>query len=172
MRGQGFAPHVRSVLWALAVGLSSCATTDSPARALQFESGHCDAGTTAAQESRVLDGSAVLRVDPLYSYIHSVRTGTETRVSGVKLLVAPPQGMSASEMLRVLQCHAVRAALGRFDPSSLTDDPFALAGAWVGVGMSYEGVSLAVTVEASTVSGNLELLDRAHAYAAAHQRHD
>jgi hypothetical protein len=56
---------------------------------------------------------------------------SEERVSGAKLIVRPPAGVSAEQMTRVLQCHGARVLLGRVDSSAIPDDPYWLPDAWV-----------------------------------------
>src|SRR5579863_7948004 len=152
------------------VSLASCATGPAPAaRAAQIAGRQCDANTTGPDEAMVISETTVLSVEPIYTYIHSVRTGTETRVSGAKMVVCLPQGIRPDYLVRILQCHTARAAVGRFEPP-FPEDPYSLPGEPLGIDVVSEQGWPTVIIEADTVSKNLSVLAHARAYADQHRR--
>lgn len=116
----------------------------------------------------LLRSTTVIRIDPVYSH---VMTGdnSEERVNGAKLLVRPPQGLSADQMARVLQCHSASVLLGQVSPSAIPNDPYWLPNSWVDIHVTPEDGNFAVTLSADTVTDNLRLLSRANRYGDAHQ---
>jgi len=146
----------------------SCAVSPEPAvTAAALRRSQCDPATTGADEVRVMVDTTVPEVEPIYSYVHAVRTGTESRVAGTKMFVCPPVGIGEDQLVRILQCHTARAAVGRFEPE-YPNDPFALPGSPLEINVVHEGGRLAVTVEAGTVRDNLAVLAHARAYADQH----
>jgi hypothetical protein len=157
-------------IWLPVLSLGSCATGSQPtARAFEIERLQCDANTTGPDAEVIMRETTVWSVEPIYSYIHSVRTGTEARVSGTKMAVCLPPGIPADYLVRILQCHTARAAVGRFEPP-FPNDPYSLPGEPLHIDVVSEQGWPTVVIEAGTVSKNLSVLARARAYADQHRR--
>jgi hypothetical protein len=157
-------------VWLPILSLASCATGhEAQTRAFEIEGLQCDANTTGPDAEIVMRETTVLSVAPIYSDIHSVRTGTEARVSGTKLVVCLPQGIRTDYLIRILQCHTARAAVGRFEPP-FPNDPYSLPGEPLHIDVINEQGWPTVTIEANSVSKNLAVLAHARAYADQHRR--
>jgi hypothetical protein len=89
-------------------------------------------------------------------------------VSGAKLLIRPPDGLSSERLAGILQCHSAKVQLGQVDVSRFADDPYRLPDAWVDNDVKPEGGNFAVTLSSDTVAKNLQVLERASAFADAH----
>jgi hypothetical protein len=149
--------------------VGACATTQPPtAKASEVEQIQCGSGSAEAEDIRVVENATVLKAQPLYSHVMSGPNGAEERVDGAKLLVRPPEGVSAERMTRIIQCHSARALLGKVDRSPFPDDPFWLPNTWVTVEVRPEGGNYAVVLEANDLPTNIELARRVMAYAEAH----
>jgi hypothetical protein len=150
----------------LAVG---CAASPTPtARAVQVEQLQCDESTSPREDVRILGTTKVISAEPLYSNVPTSYNDIEHRVNGAKLLVRPPEGVSAERMTRVLQCHSARQVLGQADRAELTVDPYWLPGEWILIRVTPEDGNDAVTLEADTITKGLQVYARAAAYADAH----
>jgi hypothetical protein len=148
--------------------LSACAANVPPsAKAAEVERMQCSHGTNARDDIQLLQATTVLQAEPIYSHIHT-NTNEEERVSGAKLLIRPPEGISADRLAGVLQCHSARLLLGQIDRSQIPDDPYWLPDAWLDINVTPEGGNLAVTLRADTVTKNLAVLSRATAFADTH----
>jgi hypothetical protein len=146
---------------------SACASGPMPAtKAAGVEHLQCDA-TVAAQDSLV-HSTKVLVVQPIYSHSMTSKNDSEERVSGAKLLIRPPTGVSADEMTRILQCHGARELLGQLNPEAVKNDPYWLPDAWVNIEVKPENGNFAVTLSADSVRDNLEVFGRANHYADDH----
>jgi hypothetical protein len=162
----------RAITIALSIGLGSWACagvvpeTTPETRALQVERLQCEADTSDEMDAVFFRGMTVLAVEPVYSHIHNVRTGTELRVAGTKLVVRPPEPVDLLTFARILQCHSARAILGHLDRSRFPDDPFWLDGSWLDISLEPEAGNLAITVAADGVADNLLVLRRARAFGA------
>ncbi len=119
------------------------------------------------EDIAILHGTTVLRAEPIYTRQPS-KSGEEVRVSGVKLLIRPPEGVSVEQLTRTLQCHSARALLGQVDRSQLPDDPYWLPDEWLDISVGSENGNYAVSLRADTVSKNLQVFNRVSAYADAH----
>jgi hypothetical protein len=117
----------------------------------------------------MLETTTVLRAEPLYSHIITGKNNAEERVSGAKLLIRPPAGVSAERLTRTLQCHSARVLLGQVDRSQFPDDPYFLPDAWLDIDVKPEAGNYAVTLQADSVSRNLQVLSQASAFAGAHR---
>jgi hypothetical protein len=150
--------------------LAACAATVPPsAKAAHVERIQC-AGSTAAQDDlRLLQTTTVLKAEPIYSRVITSKSNAEDRVSGAKLVIRPPEGVSAERMTRTLQCHSARALLGQIDGSQLPDDPYFLPDSWLDIDVTPEAGNFAVTLRADTVSKNLHVLAQASAFADSHR---
>jgi hypothetical protein len=125
----------------------------------------CDASATS--QDSLVRSIAVLHVQPLYSHVRTNNT-SEERVNGAKLLVRPPQGVSAEELTRVLQCHSARVLLGQLSGTAVPNDPYWLPDTWVNIDVKSENGNFAVTVSADSVRDNLQVYGRANHYADEH----
>jgi len=125
----------------------------------------CD--SNLASQDDLVRSIAVLNVQPLYSQVGSTGS-SEERVNGAKLTVRPPEGVSAEQLTRVLQCHSARALLGQLNSGTIRNDPYWLADTWVTIDVKPENGNFAVSVSADTLRGNLQVYNRAHDYADDH----
>src|SRR5580698_7329916 len=83
---------------------SACASNPPPAaQAARVVSMQCDSPATEQDAAQILNSAAVLDVKPVYSHIGTANNGSEERVSGAKLVVRPPAGVTAEQMTRILQ---------------------------------------------------------------------
>jgi hypothetical protein len=147
---------------------SACAPSQTPAAMAEAVARlQCDR-EAIAQEVPLVRWAAILRVEPLYSHVATSNNNSEERVSGVKLLVRPPRGVSVEQMTRVLQCHSARVVLGRIDPNTVPNNPYWLPDAWVHIDVKSEDGNFAIVVSADSVRENIELLGRASRYAKEH----
>jgi hypothetical protein len=148
--------------------LGACATTLPPTvQASQVEQVQCG-GSAAAADIRLVQQAAVLKAEPLYSHVITGANGAEERVDGAKLVIRPPDGVSADRMTRIIQCHSAQALLGKIDRSAFPDDPFWLPNTWVSVEVRSEAGNYAVVLEANDLPTNIELAHRVLAYAESH----
>jgi hypothetical protein len=132
------------------------------------EQTQCAGARTGQDDQRLLETTTVLKAEPLYSRVHT-NGNDEDRVSGAKLLIRPPQGVTADRFALALQCHSARVLLGQVDRSQLPDDPTWLPDAWVDIDVTPEAGNFAVTLRSDTVSKNLQVLNRATAFAGTHR---
>jgi hypothetical protein len=147
--------------------VTACASTPPPAStAAGVERRQCDADATA--QDGLVRSTRVLAVEPVYSHIMTSRNNSEERVSGAKLLVRPPKGVSAEELTRILQCHGARALLGQVNRDTVPNDPYWLPESWVNIEVKPEDGNFAITVSANSVDDNLQVFSRANHYADDH----
>jgi hypothetical protein len=148
--------------------LSACAARLAPtAKATQVEQTECS-NETAQDDLRLLQTAKVLRAEPIYGKIHT-NTTDEERVNGATLIIRPPEGVSTDRLAQMLQCHSAGVLLGQVDRSKFPDDPYWLPNAWLDIDVKPEGTNFAVTLSANTVARNLQVLQRATAFADAHR---
>jgi hypothetical protein len=148
---------------------AGCAGNVPPtAKAAQVEQIQCAGSKIGSDDLRLLETTTVLKAEPIYSRVHT-RDNDEERVSGAKLLIRPPAGVSAEQLTRVLQCHSARVLLGQVDRSQLPDDPYWLPDAWIDINVTPESGNFAVTLESDSVAKNLQVLNRATAFAGTHR---
>jgi hypothetical protein len=152
----------------LACLVSACAVGVQPrAKAAQVAQTQCADSRTSQDDIRLLQTTTVLSAQPVYTHVHT-NTNEEERVSGAKLLIRPPDGVSSERLAGILQCHSARVLLGQVDMSRFADDPTWLPDAWVDIDVKPEGGNFAVTLSSDTVAKNLQVLERATAFADAH----
>ena len=148
--------------------LSACAARLAPtAKATQVEQTECS-NETAQDDLRLLQTAKVLRAEPIYGKIHT-NTTDEERVNGATLIIRPPEGVSTDRLAQMLQCHSAGVLLGQVDRSKFPDDPYWLPNAWLDIDVKPEGRNFAVTLSANTVAKNLQVLQRATAFADTHR---
>jgi hypothetical protein len=154
----------------LASVTAACATTLPPEqKAAEVERFQCDSNPVVANEDvRILERASVISSEPLYSHVLTGADDSEQRVDGAKLVIRPPDGVSAERMTRIIQCHAARALLGKLDRAGLPDDPFWLPDTWVSVEVRPENGNYAVVLEANDVRTNLKVAAGARRYALSH----
>jgi hypothetical protein len=121
-----------------------------------------------ADDVRVLESTRVLKAEPIYAYMHT-NDNDEERVNGATLVVRAPEGVSADKLAQLLQCHSAAVLLGQVDSSKFSDDPTWLPNAWLDIDVKPQAGNFAVTLNANTVAGNLQVLHRATAFADAHR---
>ncbi len=144
-----------------------CSTVPTPqTQAVEVERVQCE-GAPDSRDLRVLEAATVIKAEPLYSHVVTGKSFGEERVDGAKLLIRPPEGISAERMSRLIQCHSAQALLGRVDRTQFPDDPFWLPDTWITVEVTPEHGNYAVTLEANDLPSNLRLAQRAQAYAQA-----
>jgi hypothetical protein len=149
-----------------ALSLTACAGQPrATVQAADVERMQCDASATS--QDSLVRSIAVLHVQPLYSHVRTNNT-SEERVNGAKLLVRPPQGVSAEQLTRVLQCHSARVLLGQLSGTAVPNDPYWLPDTWVNIDVKSENGNFAVTVSADSVRDNLQVYGRANHYADEH----
>jgi hypothetical protein len=142
------------------------AATTAAASAEQLQ---CDSRVTTPAVTQLLRANAVLSIKPLYHHIIENPNNSEERISGAKLVLRPPTGVSAEELTRILQCHSARVLLGKVSPADIpNDDPYWLADRWLDIQVTPENGNFAVTVVADSVHDNIEVLGRATRYAHEH----
>jgi hypothetical protein len=156
-----------AALGVLAIAPACTSAPPPAARAAGVERLNQCAGT----ESGVafLRSTRVLRIDPIYSHVASSKDGSENRVSGAKLLVQPPNGVSADQMDRILECHSAAVLLGQVSGLAVPNDPYWLPNSWVNIDVKPEGANFAVTLTADSLRDNLQVWGRASHYADEHQ---
>lgn len=149
-----------------ALSLTACAGQPrATVQAAGVERMQCDAAATS--QDSLVRSIVVLHVQPLYSHVRTNNT-SEERVNGAKLLVRPPQGVSAEQLTRVLQCHSARVLLGQVSGSAVPNDPYWLPDTWVNIDVKSDNGNFAVTVSADSVRDNLQVYGRANHYADEH----
>jgi hypothetical protein len=150
-----------AALWTI-----GCSQGASPiVRAASVEQAQCGDATSVREDLAIVGDTTVLSVEP--TYVVDTCWGT-WQVSGTKMLMSPPTGVSPERLARALQCHGARALLRRAD-ASMVDDPYGSPDGWVGIDTTPAADRLAVTLRADSVSRNVRLLRRAKAFAALHR---
>lgn len=158
-------PFSALAIGALAFG-AACESQPRPTvRAADIERVQCDSTSTSRDD--LVRSIAVLRVRPIFTHMRSNTSG-EDRVNGALLLVRPPDGVSAEQLTRILQCHGARALLGQLDRGSFPNDPYWLPDTWVAIDVKAEDGNFAVTLTTDTVRDNLRVYGRANRYADEH----
>jgi hypothetical protein len=148
---------------------SACASNPPPAaQAAAVVSMQCDSPATEQDAAQILNSAAVLDVKPVYSHIGTANNGSEERVSGAKLVVRPPAGVTAEQMTRILQCRSARILLGQMASDAVSSDPYWLPDTWVNIDVKPENGNFAITASADTVHDNLALFGRVKRYADQH----
>jgi hypothetical protein len=90
----------------------------------------------------------------------------EERVNGAKLYVAPPNGVSAEQLTRALQCHGARTLLGQIGRAP--NEPYSLPDRWVSIQVQAEPGHFLITLSSDTVHDNLQVYSRANRFADEH----
>jgi hypothetical protein len=158
-------PFSTLAIGTLALGSACESQPRATVRAADTERIQCDSGSTSHDD--LVRSIAVLRVRPIFTHMRS-NTSSEERVNGATLLVRPPEGVSAEQLTRILQCHGARALLGQLNGNSVPNDPYWLPDTWVTIDVTSEGGNFAVTLTTDTVRDNLRVYGRANRYADEH----
>jgi hypothetical protein len=135
------------------------------AKAADVERMQCVAGYEAVR-LRTIQDTVVLRVEGDYSYHLASGIG---KVTGTRLVIRPPDGVTAEKMTRILQCHGAQAVLGHVDGGQIPNDPYWLPDTWVSIDVKTEEGNFVATLSADTVHDNLRILHNAQAFAALHR---
>jgi hypothetical protein len=155
---------------ATSVTVSACTTGPTPLqRAARVARAQCLDPKVARDEPRILQETAVVRVQPVTFVSWSARQQGGWALGATKLYAIPPEGITAEEMARVIQCHSAKALLTDVNPAAFADDPFYLPDTWVDSDVKAEKGLYVVTVSAEKIWQNLVLLRRATAFANAHR---
>ena len=145
--------------------VAACAQGPSVTKkAVQTEQLQC-ADPAAWQASRsILQTTTVLKAQPIVFPLESGKSGGGGRVSGAKLTVRPPEGVTAEELARALQCHAALTRLGQIDRTEVPYDPTWLPHAWVDIAVAPAGGNFVITLTTDSTHDNLRLYRRAVAF--------
>jgi hypothetical protein len=142
----------------------------SPAtKAASVEQIQCRRGALPGEDVRVLQTTTVLSAMPLYSHVITGKNDSEDRVTGARLMVRPPEGVSAERMTRILQCHSAQVLLGQVDTSRLADDPYYLPNAWLDIDVKPESGNFEVVLRAQSIPDGLAVFHKATAFAESHR---
>jgi len=112
----------------------------------------------------VLDGSAIERVEPLYS--GSASKTSNPRLQGAAILVEPAKGETAERLARTLECHQAQQSIVQATASTGRADPFWLPGSSVHVEVTSARDGFRIQVTGSSSSVAQEILARAQALGA------
>jgi hypothetical protein len=131
-------------------------------KATRTERLQCDAANSQ-EDLRVVQTTPVLEVEGRYL----PKTSGVSQVTATRVILRPPQGLTATQMTRILQCHNARVVLGRVDATQLPNDPYTLPDAWLDIDVKEEEGTYVAVISADKVADNLRVFRRAHAFAAA-----
>lgn len=144
---------------------AACTTGQTPvAKAAAVEQLQCEP-SSASDSVGVLQRTTVLSAGPLYSHVRTGKDDSEDRVTGAKLIVRAPEGVSAEKLTRLLQCHSAQVLLGQVDTSKFSNDPYSLPNAWVDIDVKGADGNYTIVLRADSVSEGLNVLHRATAFA-------
>jgi hypothetical protein len=131
-------------------------------RAVFIESTRCGPEVNESDLTPVLSGQSLQGVGPLYSTIEANKSGEQSHLRGALLTVSAMPGVTAEWLDRELECHGVRAALGRV--TSTADDPFWLPGSTVDIDVRPAKDGFAVGIAGYSSADARQILDRAQAF--------
>jgi hypothetical protein len=144
------------------VGCQDAAQFRSPAdQAAAVERTRCTADFTEAAVARVLDGSAVERVDPIY--IGTTSKSSNPRLRGAAILVRPVNGQTAEWLDRALECHGAQQLVVHAGGSDTSADPFWLPGALVQIDVTSARDGFRIEVTGDSTADAQAILARAQA---------
>ena len=145
--------------------VAGCFFEKSPAdRAASVESLQCSGAKSPQDDEQVLQSLQVLYVEPRYMFASGQVIG---KVTGARMVVRPPDGVTIDRLTRILQCHGAQAFLGHVDPAPLPHDPYFMPDAWVSINVKEQEGNYVVVLETDTVTNNLRLLRQVNEFAAA-----
>jgi hypothetical protein len=113
----------------LLFGCEKTPAAQSPASQAAAQRARCTADFSDAAIGRVLDGSAVERVEPFYTGYTS--KSSNPRLQGAAIVVRPARGETAEWLDRALECHEAQQLTTQASGSSARTDPFWLPGSRV-----------------------------------------
>jgi hypothetical protein len=133
--------------------------------AAQMERNRCGSDADEMTLTPVLSGSAIERVEPLYTNVESTKSGTLPELQGAMIRVRPAPGMTGEWLDRALECHSAERVLGQIPSSELPNDPFWLPGnRTVDIDARAEHDVITVAVRGGNVADAHEILRRALAF--------
>jgi hypothetical protein len=163
--------HITTAVAMLAIaGLAAgCAQRSSGvvAKAVQTERLQCSDPVALQDSASILQRSAVIRAGAIVFPVESGKGGGGARVTGARLIVRPPEGVTVDAFTRALQCHGALALLGQADQWMLPNDPTWLPDAFVAIDVVPKGGNFEVNLSSDSVRDNLRLYYRARAFAKA-----
>jgi hypothetical protein len=122
----------------------------------------CTADFSDATIARVLDGSAIERVEPLYN--GSASKTSNPRLQGAAIAVEPTKGETAERLARALECHQAQQLVAT--TSAVRPDPFWLQGSLIGIDVTSARDSFRIELTGSSSAAAREILARAQALGA------
>jgi len=149
---------------------SACVHEPTPGeRAASSVRAQCGDPKASQDETRVLREMTVIKAEAItFPSGASTRSNSNT-MSGTRLLVRPPDGVSAWELALILRCHRAKGLLGESGFAALPADPFYVPDTWVAINVKVETGFLVVELSADPGWQNVDLLHRAIAFADTHR---
>jgi hypothetical protein len=149
----------------LLFGCENSQQIQSPAdQATAAQRVRCTADFSDATIARVLDGSAIERVAPLYN--GSASKTSNPRLQGAAIEIEPSKGETTERLARTLECHQAQQPMVQATASTVRPDPFWLPDSSVQIEVmsARDGFLIEVTSDSTTVAQ--EILARAKALGA------
>jgi hypothetical protein len=144
----------------LTYGCENAQPAQSAADQALAQRARCTAEFGDAAIAGVLDGSAIERVDPLYS--SSASKSSNTRLMGAALVVRPASGETAEWLDRALECHSAQQLEAQARGLAARSDPFWLPNSGVQIDVTSAGDGFRVQVSGATSADARAILARAH----------
>jgi len=146
----------------LSFGCQAAQPVQSPAdHAGAVERTVCTADFSEAVVSRILDGSAVEHVEPVYTGF--VGKSSNPRLAGAAIIVRPVQGETAEWLTRMLECHGAQRLMEQAKGSPVRADPFWLADSLVQIEVTGARNGFRIQVTSGSATDAREILSRAQA---------
>jgi hypothetical protein len=121
----------------------------------------CTADFSDATIARVLDGSAVERVEPLYTGYES--KSSTPRLQGAAIVVRPARGETAEWLDRALECHEAQQVASQASGQTARTDPFWLPGSRVQIDVTSAHDGFRIQVSGASSAEARAILARAQA---------
>jgi hypothetical protein len=121
----------------------------------------CGDPTTAQDDAVILERTTIVTVAP--TNIVDTCSGT-WQVSGTKLLLRPPEGVSPERLARVFECHRPRAVFVGSERGA-ADDLDSMSDERIEIETKPDAGQLTVTLGAGSVAKNIRLLRRTEMFA-------
>ncbi len=147
---------------------SACASPPAAVTAARVERLQCDPGSDEAHLAKLVRGASILGVEARYTPAPATKGSLEERIAGATILMRPPEGVSAEQMTRILQCHSARALLGQIGRPELAKDPFSLPNTWVNIAVTPQDGNYAVTLQTDSIADNARIAELAASFAQEH----
>jgi hypothetical protein len=128
----------------------------------------CTAEFGDAAIASVLDGSAIERVEPLYS--SSSSKSSNPRLMGASLVVTPASGETAEWLARALECHSAQQLEAQARGLATRSDPFWLPNSGVQIDVTSAGDGFRVLVSGRNSADARAILARAQTLPGAQAR--